>query len=165
MNRRGFLGAILAAAVAPAIVRASSLMQIVSRGPVWPTIPPNSFIGDPWEVWDGFGMAQVKREGAAITFDMQNWLLVPPGLNTVWSDELARVMASDLEAVAELSGIPDGWPAPRDTANWVKVSDDGRRRAMAGGWENVPRYRYRLDTTRSPETSLVPLRAELLGPD
>lgn len=31
MNRRGFLGAILAAAVAPAIVRADALMRIVPR--------------------------------------------------------------------------------------------------------------------------------------
>ena len=31
MNRRGFLGAILAAAAAPAIVRADSLMRIVPR--------------------------------------------------------------------------------------------------------------------------------------
>lgn len=31
MNRRGFLGSILAAAVAPAIVRADSLMRIVPR--------------------------------------------------------------------------------------------------------------------------------------
>lgn len=31
MNRRGFLGAILAAAVAPAIVRADSLMRIIPR--------------------------------------------------------------------------------------------------------------------------------------
>ncbi len=31
MNRRGFLGAILAAAAAPAIVRADSLMRIIPR--------------------------------------------------------------------------------------------------------------------------------------
>jgi hypothetical protein len=31
MNRRGFIGSILAAAVAPAIVRADSLMRIVPR--------------------------------------------------------------------------------------------------------------------------------------
>lgn len=34
MNRRGFLGAILATAVAPAIVRASSLMPVVARNPL-----------------------------------------------------------------------------------------------------------------------------------
>lgn len=32
MNRRSFLGTILAAAVAPAIVRADALMRIVPRG-------------------------------------------------------------------------------------------------------------------------------------
>jgi hypothetical protein len=36
MNRRGFIGAIIGAAAAPAIVRASSLMPIVPRaGYVW----------------------------------------------------------------------------------------------------------------------------------
>lgn len=33
MNRRGFLGAILAAGIAPAYVKASSLMPVVSR--IW----------------------------------------------------------------------------------------------------------------------------------
>lgn len=46
MNRRGFLGSILAAAAAPAIVRADSLMRVVPRGLWRPTglevIPPLS---------------------------------------------------------------------------------------------------------------------------
>lgn len=40
MNRRGFLGSILAACAAPAIVRADALMKIVPRNTI------------PWEVWE-----------------------------------------------------------------------------------------------------------------
>lgn len=47
MDRRGFLGAILAAGVAPAIVRADSLMRIVSRDQliigIDPAFPDGSF--------------------------------------------------------------------------------------------------------------------------
>lgn len=45
MNRRGFLGSILAAAAAPAIVRASSLMPIVAPKIIVPSkeifVPPH----------------------------------------------------------------------------------------------------------------------------
>lgn len=54
MNRRGFLGAILASAVAPAIVRADALMRIVPRETTLAVFHPNIFtfrvpeIGDAW---------------------------------------------------------------------------------------------------------------------
>lgn len=57
MNRRGFLVAILATATAPAIVRASSLMPIVPR--VW-TRP---------DYYGGFGLAQLREEGAPVLYD------------------------------------------------------------------------------------------------
>ena len=51
MNRRGFLGSILALGAAPAIVRADSLMRIIPRGLIVPPLeinmlPPPVFRGN-----------------------------------------------------------------------------------------------------------------------
>jgi len=51
MNRRGFLGAIIAACAAPAIVRADSLMRIVPR---------DTTLLLPLE-WDGFDWGAINR--------------------------------------------------------------------------------------------------------
>lgn len=51
-TRRGFLGAILAAGCAPAIVSAGSLMKIVVPRPVWPA-PDWTTYEFSNEVWNG----------------------------------------------------------------------------------------------------------------
>lgn len=84
MNRRGFLGAILAAAAAPAIVRADSLMRIVPRETevlTWSGVDLAG--GGASEVviqWiddvESAMKAQVLHGGGAF--------LVPPGISGVW---------------------------------------------------------------------------------
>jgi len=90
MNRRGFLGSIIAVASAPAIVRASSLMP----GKVWTpqTFKATERFGrsyvDPAFFEDGFGMAPLKQEGSMVLFDRERMLReLLPGLNAVFSAE------------------------------------------------------------------------------
>ena len=52
MNRRGFLAGILAAGMAPAVVRAASLMKVVS---------PTGLVAPPAEVWSGRRLAAHAR--------------------------------------------------------------------------------------------------------
>lgn len=79
MNRRGFLGAILASAVAPAIVRADALMRIVPREASVVSIERGGFVmlGDVCEIeipsvwmcsglraldsWNSAAMAELAR--------------------------------------------------------------------------------------------------------
>lgn len=58
MNRRGFLQAILAAGVAPAIVRASSLMTV--KAPIQVATLEETL---------AFGVASIKAEGTALCYD------------------------------------------------------------------------------------------------
>lgn len=66
MTRRGFLGSILAAAVAPAIVRADSLMRIVPRETL--VLGTGEFTLETW-VWANCGIvsATVQQELETIT--------------------------------------------------------------------------------------------------
>lgn len=69
MNRRSFLGSILAAAVAPAIVRADSLMRIVPR---------SALVLDPY-FRDVVACGQI----GAGDFTMEWWTRLPPSFVTV----------------------------------------------------------------------------------
>lgn len=81
MNRRGFLRGILALGVAPAIVRASSLMQVK-------TLYPDGWIDALAHAAAeemGFGMAQVKTEGMNVLYDNANFARVLwPGIREFW---------------------------------------------------------------------------------
>lgn len=60
MNRRGFLGAILAAGMAPAFVRYGSLMV------------PKVVTGSDWLVMpEGFGLSSIKREGSYVVYNKE----------------------------------------------------------------------------------------------
>lgn len=74
MNRRGFLSAILAAGVAPAVVRAASLMPVR-------TLP--SGIVTLEEAVSGFGLAQIKEEGSILLYD--NPLALWPGIKAFYA--------------------------------------------------------------------------------
>jgi hypothetical protein len=66
MDRRGFLGAILATGVAPAIVRIESLMPV--RVPKLLTVQWFEKVTEEGFVSAGFGLAEAKAEGSALTY-------------------------------------------------------------------------------------------------
>lgn len=95
MNRRNFLAGIFAAACAPAIVRADSLMRIVPRGtvvlpPLWP--------GEPWDGLRQYSDAIIGRADYTLvrwvddikgyyhgqSFTSSGTFNVPEGVTELW---------------------------------------------------------------------------------
>lgn len=113
MNRRGFLGAILAAAAAPAIVRADSLMRIVPRelavasGPVvWETGSLGGFLAP-----QGL-MAQLYDNMALCVCSMHfpNWKegddIVFPAVTGNDISSIALLRNGDMMVIREAIGLP-----------------------------------------------------------
>lgn len=64
MKRRGFFGAIIAAAAAPAIVRAESLMPITAPKIIMPSmeiITPNQVFGEVFYTGDGMNVKTINH--------------------------------------------------------------------------------------------------------
>ncbi len=83
MNRRGFLGSILSLGVAPAIVRADTLMRVVPRDTIIsldPALKPS--IGVYWpgiQAWYEIHVegGEIKFSPTVKRFEMSNSILIP----------------------------------------------------------------------------------------
>lgn len=78
ITRRGFLKGMLLAGVAPAIVRADSLMRLI---PTETTIIESS----------GFGLAAIKKEGASVLYDGCTPQNLWPGVKAWWAADYASL--------------------------------------------------------------------------
>lgn len=116
ISRRGFIKGMLLASVAPAIVRADSLMRLI---PTETTIIESS----------GFGLAAVKKEGASIIYDGCNAGNLWPGVKAWWAKSYCDIgdIVSLAENAVRANNVVDR-ARPGDTLIGVVVgrSHDGR---------------------------------------
>lgn len=128
MNRRGFLGAILASAVAPAIVRADALMRIV----------PRETTVYSWDVYSD-GPSEVTFSGDLMACEIGRY----EGITIIESPLLTRANIAALIKV-----MKDREIKPDVTGSyWLRLPADADQRRMTSASHSAPRHAATTPTT------------------